>query len=122
MPGLLGAGLIFFANAMCAEHFNIQAHDPVMIRQDGTFYVFCTGNGISVYSSKDMKNCHAEKPVFAELPKWAAQRYAKARNNEWAPDIAFHEGIYYLYYAVSSFGSNNPLLEWPTLPSSPAKC
>jgi arabinan endo-1,5-alpha-L-arabinosidase len=29
------------------------------------------------------------------------------RNNQWAPDIAFHDGAYYLYYSVSSFGSNN---------------
>jgi arabinan endo-1,5-alpha-L-arabinosidase len=29
------------------------------------------------------------------------------RNNQWAPDIAFHNGTYYLYYSVSSFGSNN---------------
>jgi arabinan endo-1,5-alpha-L-arabinosidase len=105
--GIVLVLLAFFAHAMCAEHFNVQAHDPVMIRQDGTYYVFCTGNGISVFSSKDMKTWQAEKPVFAELPRWVAQRYPKARNSEWAPDISFHEGTYYLYYAVSSFGSNN---------------
>jgi arabinan endo-1,5-alpha-L-arabinosidase len=29
------------------------------------------------------------------------------RNNQWAPDIALHNGTYYLYYSVSAFGSNN---------------
>jgi arabinan endo-1,5-alpha-L-arabinosidase len=24
----------------------------------------------------------------------------------WAPDIVFHDGQYYLYYAVSAFGKN----------------
>jgi hypothetical protein len=38
LPGLLGAGfLTFFAHVTCAEHFNIQVHDPVMIKQDGTY-------------------------------------------------------------------------------------
>jgi beta-xylosidase len=32
------------------------AHDPVMIKQNDKYYLFTTGNGISVFSSKDMKN------------------------------------------------------------------
>jgi hypothetical protein len=45
VPGLLGAGLLtLFAHVTCAEHFHIQAHDPVMIQQDGTYHVFCTAN------------------------------------------------------------------------------
>lgn len=108
MPGCQAASLFaLFAHVMCAEHFNIPVHDPVMIRQDGTYYVFCTGKGVSVFSSKDMKTWQAEKPVFAEAPEWVVQRYPKARNSEWAPDITLREGTYYLYYAVSSFGSNN---------------
>jgi arabinan endo-1,5-alpha-L-arabinosidase len=108
MPGCRAVSLFaLFAQVMCAEHFNLQVHDPVMIRQDGTYYVFCTGKGISVFSSKDMKTWQAEKQVFAQAPEWVVQRYPKARNSEWAPDITLREGTYYLYYAVSSFGSNN---------------
>jgi beta-xylosidase len=29
------------------------------------------------------------------------------RGNYWAPDISFHNGQYFLYYAASSFGSNH---------------
>lgn len=43
-------------------------HDPVMIKQGEKFYLFCTGNGIIVYSSKDMKNWRKEAPVFAKTP------------------------------------------------------
>src|SRR5689334_2056411 len=38
-------------------------HDPVMIKQKDTYYLFCTGNGISVFSSRDMQNWRKEKPV-----------------------------------------------------------
>jgi arabinan endo-1,5-alpha-L-arabinosidase len=106
--GLLAFGLAaMLAQSLCAGHINIQVHDPVMIKQDDTYYLFCTGRGVSVFSSKDMKNWQSLKPVFAEAPGWTARISGKARNSMWAPDISLHNGTYYLYYAVSTFGSNN---------------
>lgn len=29
-------------------------HDPVMIKQGDTYYLFCTGRGVTVMSSKDL--------------------------------------------------------------------
>ena len=29
------------------------------------------------------------------------------RDDIWAPDVSFHNGQYYAYYAVSTFGSQN---------------
>ena len=51
----------------------ISAHDPVMVRQEGTYYMFCTGPGIAVWSSKDRQNWTREQPVFASAPAWATQ-------------------------------------------------
>ena len=34
---------------------DIVVHDPVVIKQKDTYYLYCTGNGISVFSSKDLK-------------------------------------------------------------------
>ncbi len=83
------------------------AHDPVMIRQGKKYYLFTTGNGVSVYSSADMSSWRKEKPVFAETPEWISKALPKYRGNSmWAPDITFHNGMYYLYYAVSAFGKN----------------
>src|SRR3954470_11426053 len=48
-------------------------HDPVMIKQDSTYYLFCTGFGITVFSSKDMQNWRREKPVFGQPPEWATK-------------------------------------------------
>ncbi|HEX8462721.1 MAG TPA: arabinan endo-1,5-alpha-L-arabinosidase [Segetibacter sp.] len=84
----------------------IPAHDPVMIKQDSMYYMFCTGFGITVYSSKDMKNWKREKAVFDKAPEWAVKDIRGFKGHVWAPDISYHNGQYYLYYAVSSFGKN----------------
>lgn len=81
-------------------------HDPVMIKQDSVYYIFCTGFGISVFSSKDMKNWKAGKPVFDKAPQWTADAIPGFKGHIWAPDISYHNGRYYLYYSVSAFGKN----------------
>lgn len=84
----------------------ISVHDPCIIRQDSTFYIFCTGFGISVFSSTDMKNWKSEKPIFSTPPQWAVKGIPGFRGHIWAPDISYHNGQYYLYYAASAFGKN----------------
>ena len=84
----------------------ISVHDPVMIQQNDRYYIFCTGRGISVFSSPDMINWRKEKPVFADPPQWAVDSVKGFRGHIWAPDISFYNGEYYLYYSVSAFGKN----------------
>lgn len=101
--------LILGANISCAQDSlfkNIPAHDPVMIRQDGVYYVFTTGRGVNVWSSKDMESWKKEKPVFASPPEWAVKAVPGFKGHIWAPDISFHNGLYYLYYSISTFGKN----------------
>ncbi|MGI4021960.1 MAG: family 43 glycosylhydrolase [Janthinobacterium lividum] len=85
---------------------NISVHDPVIIKQDSLYYIFCTGNGIASWSSKDMVHWKREKPVFAEAPKWAVEAIPGFKGHIWAPDISYYNGLYYLYYSVSAFGKN----------------
>lgn len=89
-----------------AQHVDIGVHDPVMIEQDNTYYLFGTGRGIAVWSSPDMERWEREDPVFDEAPTWTDQVVPDFRNHIWAPDIAHHDGTYYLYYSVSAFGRN----------------
>ncbi len=84
----------------------IGVHDPVMIKQDDTYYLFNTGRGVSVWSSTDLKDWKREKPVFDGPPQWAVDAVPTYKGHTWAPDISFHEGQYYLYYSVSAFGKN----------------
>lgn len=91
---------------VCLRAQDIRVHDPVMIRHNDTYYLFCTGMGVSVFSSPDMKTWKKENPVFAEAPKWAVETIPGYKGHTWAPDISFHDGLYYLYYSVSAFGKN----------------
>ncbi|MBN6150886.1 arabinan endo-1,5-alpha-L-arabinosidase [Xanthomonas sp. AmX2] len=87
-------------------HADVLAHDPVMIRQGKTWYLFITGPGISVYSSRNMRTWKAEPPVFAQIPAWTEGVVPRFNGHIWAPDISFHDGVYTLYYSVSSGGKN----------------
>jgi arabinan endo-1,5-alpha-L-arabinosidase len=93
-------------SAPTAPPSRIPVHDPVMIRQDDTFYLFATGQGIAAWSSKNMRDWKRERPVFAEPPDWAAKAVPTFRGYIWAPDISRYGGKYYLYYSVSAFGKN----------------
>lgn len=85
---------------------SIPVHDPVMAKQGDTYYLFCTGQGITSWSSKDLKNWKREKPVFAKPPGWATEAVPGFKGHIWAPDISYYKGLYYLYYSVSAFGKN----------------
>jgi len=99
--------LLFGYCSLFAQEYqtNISVHDPVIIKQDSVYYIFCTGRGISVWSSKNRKEWKREKPVFDTLP-WAVQAVNGFKNHIWAPDISFYNGEYYLYYSISAFGKN----------------
>ena len=105
---------LFLCRNCNAQVSDIRVHDPVMIRQNGTYYVFCTGFGISVFSSKDLTNWTRLKPVFEHPPEWATRAVAGFRGHIWAPDISLHEGVYYLYYSVSAFGKNTSCIGMAT--------
>lgn len=98
--------MLSFWTAVNAQSPDIRVHDPVMIKQGNTYYLFSTGRGISVFSSRDMKSWQQEKPVFDTPPQWAVATIPTFKGHIWAPDISFHNSQYYLYYSVSAFGKN----------------
>ena len=85
---------------------DVMTHDPVMIVEDGKYYLFSTGNGISVMSSRDMLDWQFEKPVFDNPPQWAVDMIDGYKGHTWAPDIIYHDGLYHLFYSCSAFGKN----------------
>ena len=101
--GLLLRGLDSQAQAPLPA---IPIHDPVLTRQNGTYYLFGTGNGVTVWSSKDRQNWTAEQPVFATPPAWAQRDVPGFKAHIWAPDISYHNGQYSLFYSISTFGKN----------------
>ena len=81
---------------------NPRIHDPVMAKDGDTYYVFSTGDGISVMSSKDLIKWKEEEPVFPSVPEWTKSALPGFGNHIWAPDIIFHEGEYHLFYSCNA--------------------
>jgi arabinan endo-1,5-alpha-L-arabinosidase len=106
LAGFLSGFFAFLFSVTLQAQDKISVHDPVMIRQDSLYYIFCTGWGITVWSSADRKVWNKEKPVFDKAPEWAVNLIPGFKGHIWAPDITFHNGKYYLYYSVSAFGKN----------------
>jgi len=101
---LLGiAGLLFPVPATCSPAY---AHDPQIIREGALYYLFSTGQGIPVHRSRDLAAWESIGPVFSTTPAWTRQEVPGFAGNMWAPSISRQGGTYYLYYSVSTFGSN----------------
>ena len=81
-------------------------HDPVAVRCGDTWYLFSTGFGVSILTSDDLKSWQPAGRVFDTPPQWALDTVPGYHGHTWAPDILYHDGLYYLYYSCSSFGKN----------------
>ncbi|MCF8359795.1 MAG: arabinan endo-1,5-alpha-L-arabinosidase [Prolixibacteraceae bacterium] len=90
----------------CAQSGQIIVHDPVAIEQNGKYYLYNTGEGISSWISDDLEHWTFLGKVFNEPPEWAKTQVPKFKGHIWAPDIIYRNGKYYLYYSISSFASN----------------
>ena len=60
-------------------------HDPVVIKEKGTYYVFCTGGRsgqgvLPIRTSADMRTWKAAGFVFESLPEWVGREVPMARN------------------------------------------
>jgi len=92
----------------------VSGPDPTVIAVDSngalSYYAFVTGRGIPVLHSTDLKSWQPIGRVFEQaVPDWA-RREVPGATGIWAPDISYHEGRYYLYYAVSTFGSQRSVI------------
>src|SRR3972149_1923464 len=97
---------------------DLAVHDPAMIREGDTYYLFATGgfrnNGVvSEFTSPDMRDWVRAGTVLPALPDWVADEVPKARN-AWAPDVSFFNGKFHLYYSLSSFGVNHSAIALAT--------
>lgn len=102
--------LLFMGTALAQEHLeptgSIQGvHDPVIMEEDGRFYLFGTGSGIPIRCSDDLIVWRGCSAVFFGLPTWIREAVPTV-TGLWAPDISFYNGRYQVYYSASSFGDN----------------
>jgi arabinan endo-1,5-alpha-L-arabinosidase len=96
---------------------DFRVHDPSMIKQDGAYYVFSTGDEgglnqgtIQIRRSTDLASWKLVGTIFPSIPEWIGKELGKVPPNLWAPDISFFNQKYHLYYAGSSFGTNKSVI------------
>ncbi|HEX4342878.1 MAG TPA: arabinan endo-1,5-alpha-L-arabinosidase, partial [Verrucomicrobiae bacterium] len=88
---------------------NLSIHDPsTMIKEGNRYYIFYTGQDIGMKWSSNRVNWTQGPNVFSNTnrPTWTTNAVPGFGSDFWAPDITFTNGRYYLYYSVSTFGSN----------------
>lgn len=105
-----------FATSASASFWNLtgdtEIHDPSIIKEGNTWYTFGTGigNGIRVLRSDNGSNWYPTPVIFPSPLSWWKTYVPNHTTHQWAPDISYYNGRYWLYYSVSSFGSNTSLI------------
>jgi len=94
-------------NVFTVRSTQLSIHDPAMAREGDTYYLFSSGPGIMFYTSPDMIHWRMGGRIFSDEPSWARSVAGRFDGREWAPDVSYHNGEYYLYYAVSAPGENS---------------
>jgi len=103
---------------------DLDIHDPsTILIEDGRYYMFGTGGGIISKSSSNRLFWQDGPSVFNTPPSWTFDAVPGFEGFFWAPDMMHFNGLYHLYYSVSTFGSQTSaigLVTNPTLdPSAP---
>ncbi|MEO6096486.1 MAG: family 43 glycosylhydrolase [Fibrobacteria bacterium] len=77
-------------------------HDPVMIKEGNTYFIYAT---TGAYTSTD-KVKWSRASGFVPSASWQSQQ-VPGHAGYWAPDISYRDGKYWLYYSMSTFGSQH---------------
>lgn len=98
---------------------NTFVHDPVMIKQGNTYYIYYTGNLTPYKTSTSRYSGWKDRgSIFSSGPSWIASTVPANNGRDlWAPDISFRDNKYWLYYSVSSFGKNTSAIGLATNPT-----
>jgi len=97
-------------------------HDPSIIRQGSTYYAFTSDvNGLPpvlpIRCSQDKVNWTACGSIFPTgLPSWIMAKVPGVVCL-WAPDISYFNGLYHVYYAGSTSGSQVSVIGLVTNPT-----
>ncbi|HXG64997.1 MAG TPA: family 43 glycosylhydrolase [Blastocatellia bacterium] len=71
--------------------------DPFVLKWNGEYYLYCTGDPITAYHSLDLVNWTLIGPVLSSSDKPDAWNQADV----WAPEVVYRNGKFYMYYTAS---------------------
>ncbi|KAI9643551.1 hypothetical protein NHQ30_008170 [Ciborinia camelliae] len=104
--GLFSLVAAYSDPVVCAGKNGCFAHDPSLIQRssDGTWFLFNTGKGIGIWKSASLNGPWDYKGDA--LP--GGSKINLAGNTDlWAPDVHLIGSTYFMYYAISTFGTQN---------------
>jgi arabinan endo-1,5-alpha-L-arabinosidase len=110
---VLGGGPI----TTTTTHLDIGVHDPSMIWDGTAYFLFATGGTLNVRRSTDMRTWTNAGNLFTTVPAWISTALGQTPTDLWAPDISFFNGQFHVYYAGSTFGSNDSVIGLATTAS-----
>lgn len=97
---------------------NVPSHDPSTIVKSGVnYYVFTTGDNIPMTYSRDLANWSWGSSVFTTTPSWITGYVSGFTKTFWAPDVAWFNNRWNMYYSCSTFGSAQSAIGLVTAPS-----
>ena len=96
----------------------VGAHDPTVIRDTrGVYTLLTTNNLLQVRQSTDEINWKVVGNIVPAVPAWVTTALGPSVTDIWAPDARYRNGTYWVYYACSSFGTNNSVIGLATNPT-----
>jgi arabinan endo-1,5-alpha-L-arabinosidase len=91
-------------------HLDIGVHDPSMTWDGNLYYLFATGGTLNIRSSPNLSTWSNVGNIFPAVPAWITTALGANPGSLWAPDISYFEGMFHVYYAGSTFGSNSSVI------------
>ncbi|KAK4539262.1 hypothetical protein LTR36_000840 [Oleoguttula mirabilis] len=107
---LAAAGLLFaqasgYANPGTCSGTCGNAHDPSIIRRsDGTYFRMSTGGGVQIHTAPSIIGPWTYK---CDMLASGSKIDSSGSTDLWAPDVSLVGSTYYVYYSVSSFGTQD---------------
>ena len=111
----------FATDAACAQNLmgSVNVHDPSSVLEvNGRYFLYYTGTRVTSKFSDDLIHWNQGPRVFSSPPAWTSMSVPGNTNgNFWAPDVAYFNNLYHLYYSVSTFGSQDSAIGLATSPT-----
>jgi arabinan endo-1,5-alpha-L-arabinosidase len=83
---------------------DVTVHDPSLVRGPDGYQLYSTHDGIQARSSSDRSTFRRDGQALATIPAWV-RRY-NSTGDLWEPDVSVHDGIWWMYYAATTVGTN----------------
>ncbi len=87
---------------------DVGVHDPSILQEGDRWFTFSTGEGLQVLAGDSTGRNWTRAPrLFLSPPSWWKTCVPNQKANDvWAPDAHPFNGKVWVYYAISTFGSN----------------